>query len=63
MKTIGLIGGMTWESSIEYYKIINETVWRRLGGSHSAQSLMYSVDFDPVEECQRRGNGVTPPRS
>ena len=55
MKTIGLIGGMTWESSIEYYKIINETVWRKLGGSHSAQCLMYSVDFDPVEECQRRG--------
>jgi len=55
VKTIGLIGGMTWESSIEYYKIINETVWRKLGGSHSAQCLMYSVDFDPVQECQRRG--------
>jgi len=55
MKTIGLIGGMTWESSIEYYKIINETVWQKLGGFHSAQSLMYSVDFDPIEKWQHQG--------
>jgi len=55
VKTIGLIGGLTWESSIEYYRIINETVWRTLGGCHSAQSLMYSVDFDPVEKWQHQG--------
>jgi aspartate racemase len=55
MKTIGLIGGMSWESSIEYYRIINEEVRDRLGKLHSAQSLMYSVDFAPVEELQREG--------
>jgi aspartate racemase len=55
MKTIGLIGGMSWESSIEYYRIINETVRARLGGLHSAQSLMYSVDFAEVERLQRDG--------
>ena len=55
MKTIGLIGGMSWESSLEYYRIINETVQRKLGGFHSAQSLMYSVDFAAVENWQRQG--------
>jgi aspartate racemase len=55
MKTIGLIGGMSWESSLEYYRIINETVQRKLGGFHSAQSLMYSVDFAAVEDCQHQG--------
>jgi len=55
MKTIGLIGGMSWESSIEYYRIINEEVKNRLGRLHSAESLMYSVDFAPVEELQREG--------
>ncbi len=55
MKTIGLIGGMSWESSIEYYRIINEAVRDRLGGLHSAQSLMYSVDFAEVETLQREG--------
>ncbi len=54
MKTIGLIGGMSWESSIEYYRIINETVRARLGGVHSAQSLMYSVDFAEIEELQHQ---------
>ncbi len=54
MKTIGLLGGMSWESSIEYYRIINETVRDRLGGLHSAQSLMYSVDFAEVEALQRQ---------
>jgi len=56
MKTIGLIGGMSWESSIEYYRIINETVRDRLGGLHSAQSLMYSVEFAEVEALQHRGD-------
>jgi len=55
MKTIGLIGGMSWESSIEYYRIINETVRERLGGLHSAKSVMYSVDFFEMEELQHQG--------
>jgi aspartate racemase len=55
MKTIGLIGGMSWQSSIEYYRIINEGVGQRLGNPHSAVSLMYSVDFGEIEELQRQG--------
>jgi len=55
MKTIGLIGGMSWESSLEYYRIINETVKEKLGGFHSAKCLMYSVDFEEVEKLQRHG--------
>jgi aspartate racemase len=52
MKTIGLIGGMSWESSIEYYRIINETVKEKLGGLHSAKSLMATVDFAEIEKLQ-----------
>jgi len=55
MKTIGMIGGMSWESSIEYYRIINETVKEKLGGLHSAKSLMYSVDFAEIEALQHAG--------
>ena len=55
MKTIGLIGGMSWESSVKYYRIINERVRDRLGGLHSAKSLMYSVDFGEIEKLQRQG--------
>jgi len=55
VKTIGLIGGMSWESSIEYYRIINETTRTKLGGLHSAKSLMYSVDFAEVEILQHQG--------
>lgn len=55
MKTIGLIGGMSWESTVTYYKIINETVKRQLGGLHSAKCLLYSVDFDEIEQYQSRG--------
>jgi aspartate racemase len=55
MKTIGLLGGMSWESSIEYYRIINEEVKQRLGGYHSAKSLMYSVDFAEIEALQHSG--------
>jgi aspartate racemase len=55
MQTIGLIGGMSWESSLLYYRIINEAVKARLGGLHSAQSLMYSVDFAEIEVLQHRG--------
>ena len=53
MKTIGLIGGMSWESSVEYYRIINQEVNRRLGSVHSAKCLMLSVDFAEIEEQQR----------
>ena len=49
MKTIGLIGGMSWESTVTYYQLINETVKRELGGFHSAKILLYSVDFDEIE--------------
>ena len=55
MKTIGLIGGMSWESSQEYYRIINREVRTRLGGTHSAKSLMWSMDFGEVEHLQHQG--------
>ena len=55
MKTIGLIGGMSWESTVTYYQIINETVKRELGGLHSAKILLYSVDFAEIEEYQASG--------
>jgi len=55
MKTIGLIGGMSWESSLGYYRIINETTKAKLGGLHSAKSLMISVDFAEIESLQRQG--------
>jgi aspartate racemase len=55
VKTIGLIGGMSWESSIEYYRIINETVRARCGGLHSAKSVMVSVDFAEIETLQHQG--------
>jgi aspartate racemase len=55
MRTIGLLGGMSWESSVEYYRIINEEVRDRLGGTHSAKSVMYSVDFQEIEEMQHEG--------
>ncbi len=55
MKTIGLIGGMSWESSLEYYRLINQSVKAFLGGLHSAQCLMYSVDFAEVEVLQHAG--------
>lgn len=55
MKTIGLLGGMSWESTSEYYRIINEEVKNRLGGLHSAKCILYSVDFEEIEVCQRNG--------
>lgn len=55
MKTVGLIGGMSWESTIPYYKIINEIVKEKLGGLHSAQIILYSVEFDEIEKCQSSG--------
>ena len=56
MKTIGLIGGMSWESTVTYYKIINETVKKELGGLHSSKCILYSVDFDEIEKCQSCGD-------
>lgn len=55
MKTIGLVGGMSWESTLEYYRIINETVKERLGGFHSARIVMVSVDFAEIETLQHKG--------
>ncbi len=55
MKVIGLIGGMSWESSLEYYRILNEIVKERLGGLHSAKCILYSVDFDEIENLQHQG--------
>jgi len=55
MKTIGLIGGMSWESTIPYYSIINEYVKEKLGGLHSAKIVLYSVEFDEIEKCQSLG--------
>lgn len=52
MKTIGMIGGMSWESTVEYYRIINQETARRLGGYHSAKSVLVSVDFDEIERMQ-----------
>ena len=56
MKTIGLIGGMSWQSSLHYYQLINDAVNRQLGGLHSARILMYSVDFAPIETLQHNGD-------
>jgi len=56
MKTIGLLGGMSWESTVDYYRTINEGIKNALGGLHSAQIVMYSVDFDPIEKLQHQGD-------
>ncbi len=56
MKTIGLIGGMSWESTIGYYREINQRVKKALGGLHSAKIVLHSVDFDPIEKLQHSGN-------
>jgi aspartate racemase len=55
LKTIGLVGGMSWESTLEYYRIINEKVKEKLGGFHSAKIVLYSVDFAEIEMLQHRG--------
>lgn len=55
MKTLGLLGGMSWESTIPYYRIINETVRERLGGLHSARLILYNVDFHAIERLQQAG--------
>ena len=55
MKLIGLIGGMSWESTTTYYQIVNRVIKEHLGGLHSAKCLLYSVDFQEIEECQVKG--------
>lgn len=56
MKTLGMIGGMSWESTLPYYRVVNETVRAHLGGLHSARLVLYSVDFDDIERLQRTGD-------
>ncbi len=56
LKTIGLLGGMSWESTVTYYQIVNEVTKRELGGLHSAKVLLYSVDFSEIEKCQAEGD-------
>jgi aspartate racemase len=56
MKTIGLLGGMSWESTVTYYQVINEGIKRELGGLHSAKIVLYSVDFSEIEACQANGD-------
>lgn len=56
MKTIGLIGGMSWESTVTYYQIMNKTIKDELGGLHSAKIILYSVDFAEIEKCQANGD-------
>lgn len=56
MKTIGLLGGMSWESTLDYYRAINQGVQKMLGGLHSARIVMVSVDFEPIEKLQRAGD-------
>jgi aspartate racemase len=56
VKTIGLLGGMSWESSAEYYRLVNEQVKARLGGLHAARCVLYSVDFAEIERLQQQGD-------
>ena len=58
MKTIGLIGGMSWESSALYYRIVNEEVKRRLGGLHAAEVVLLSLDFAPIERLHADGRSA-----
>src|SRR6187397_2743832 len=56
LRTIGLIGGMSWESTVPYYRLINETIRERLGGLHSAKIILYSFNFHDIELLQRTGD-------
>ncbi|MFS2225483.1 amino acid racemase [Pantoea sp. B65] len=56
MKTLGLIGGMSWESTVPYYRMINQGIKQRLGGLHSAKLVLYNVDFHEIERCQSSGD-------
>ncbi len=61
MKCIGLLGGMSWESTVSYYQALNRGVRERLGGLHSARVLLSSVDFAEIERLQISGTGPPPP--
>lgn len=56
MKTMGLLGGMSWESTLEYYRLLNEGVKERLGGLHSAKIILHSIDFSPLEQLLQKGD-------
>ena len=56
MKTIGLLGGMSWESTLWYYQALNQGIKKKLGGLHSAKIVLYSVDFAPIEDLQMKGD-------
>ncbi|QIQ21802.1 aspartate/glutamate racemase family protein [Zophobihabitans entericus] len=56
MQTIGLLGGMSWESTVTYYQVINRIIKKQLGGLHSAKCVLYSVDFQEIESCQANGD-------
>jgi aspartate racemase len=56
LKTIGLVGGMSWESTVPYYRLIKETIREHLGGLHSAKIILYSVNFHEIEQLQRSGD-------
>jgi aspartate racemase len=56
MKTLGLIGGMSWESTLEYYRILNQATQQTLGGLHSCPVILYSVDFAEIEALQHQGD-------
>lgn len=56
MKTIGLLGGMSWESTATYYRLVNQTIQKQLGGLHSAKVILHSVDFAEIEACQAQGD-------
>jgi aspartate racemase len=59
MKTLGLLGGMTWHSTVDYYRLINSGIQKRLGGSRSARLILYSLDFAPIEDLQNKGDWVS----
>ena len=63
MKTIGMLGGMSWESTVPYYRIVNEVVRERLGGLHSAKVLLHSVDLKRSRRARPRGAGMTARKS
>jgi len=56
MKRIGLLGGMSWESTLQYYRLLNRGINHKMGGLHSADIIMHSIDFGPVEKCMQQGN-------
>ncbi len=62
MRMIGLIGGMSWESTVTYYRVLYDETHRLLGGQHNAKSILYTVDFAEIEACQRQDRWTMPQR-